>query len=284
VTETTLDQVIASVGTLPRLSNTVYRLVSVVSDPRSTLEQIVGAIRYDQTLTAELLRLCNSAYFGLSRTVESVDDAVCLLGTVRVFQLVMAAHARTMLRRPQSGYGLPAGALWWHSVGVAVAAQALARRMDIPQAGVLFTAGLLHDSGKVVLNEYVGREYAEIVRRVTEESSSFSEAEQSVVGYTHAEIGARLAEQWNLPQSIVRCIRHHHEPEAAPEADTLVDAVHLADSIALVLGIGTGDDGLSYRASSTVLARHRLTESDLESVGVETVEELKSVQTLFVNG
>lgn len=281
MTSVVLDQIIERVSTLPRLSDNVLHLVTVVSDPHSTLQQVVEAIRYDQTLTAELLRLCNSAYFGLSRTVESIDDAVCLLGTVRVFQLVMAAHARTMLHRPQTGYGLPAGGLWWHSVGVAVAAQALARRMQIAQTGPLFTAGLLHDSGKIVLNEFVSQEYAEIVRRVTEEGHSFAEAEQAVIGYTHAEVGARLAESWNLPDSIVRCIRHHHEPESAPQPDALVDTVHLADSIALVLGIGCGDDGLSYRASSAVLARHGLTETALENVGAETVEELKSVQALF---
>lgn len=283
MTSAVLDQIIERVNTLPRLSDTVHRLVTVVSDPNSTLEQTVEAIRYDQTLTAELLRLCNSAYFGLSRTVESVDDAVCLLGTVRVFQLVMAAHARTMLQRPQAGYGLPAGALWWHSVGVAVAVQAVARRAQVAPLGALFTAALLHDSGKVVLNEFVGREFAEIVRRVTEEGCSFAEAEQAVIGYTHAEVGARLAERWSLPASIVRCIRHHHDPESAAEADVLVDAVHLADSVCLVLGIGTGDDGLSYRGCSAVMTRRGLTEGDLEQVGAETVEELKAVRALFVN-
>ncbi len=281
MTATTLDQIIERVKMLPHLPDTVLRLASVVSDPDSTLQQIVEVIRYDQALTAEVLRLCNSAYFGLARTVESLDDAICLLGTVKVFQLVMAAHARAMLSRPQGGYGLPAGALWNHSVGVAVAAQLLAKRLHLSQVGMLFTAGLLHDVGKIVLNEFVSQEYAEIVRRVTEEQVTFAEAEQAVLGFTHPEVGGRLARAWSLPESIVNCIRYHHDPEAVPVTEPHVDAVHLADTVCLLLGIGTGDDGLSYRADPQVLARHKLTESDLENVGVEAIGELRSVQALF---
>lgn len=281
MTTNLLDQILERVGTLPHMPDTVLRLVSVVSNPDATLTQIVNVIRYDQSLTAEVLRLCNSAYYGLARTVESVDDAICLLGTVRVFQLVMAAHARTMLAKPQEGYGLPAGALWSHSVGVAVAAQLLARRMRLQQLGLLFTAGLLHDVGKTVLNEFVSQEYAQIVERVTSGGRSFTEAEQEILGFTHPEIGGRLAQMWSLPDSIVRCIRYHHDPESLPHADPLVDAVHLADSVVMLLGVGTGDDGLSYRASPNVMARYNLAESDLESIGAEAIAELRTVQALF---
>ncbi|MBK9118746.1 MAG: HDOD domain-containing protein [Phycisphaerales bacterium] len=276
-----LDQVVARVDALPRLPDTVQRLIAVVSDPDSSLREIVDAIRYDQSLTTEVLRLCNSAYYGLARSVESLDDAVCLLGTVRVFQLVMAAHARTLLQQPQSGYGLPAGALWDHSVAVAVAAQLLARRCTVPQAGLLFTAGLLHDIGKVILNEFVSVEYARIAERVAAYEASFSEAEQQVLGFTHAEVGARLAERWCLPAALQHCIRYHHEPAGAPAARELVDMIHLADTVCLLLGVGTGDDGLAYRTDPQVLARCALTQADLESVGAEAIAELRSVQALF---
>jgi len=278
-----LDQLVERVGTLPHLPSTVLHLINVVSDPRANLAQVVEAIRYDQALTAEVLKLANSAYFGLARRVESLDDAVCLLGTVRVFQLVMAAHARLLLSRPQEGYGLPAGALWAHSVAVAVAAQLLARRLRMPQGGTLFTAGLLHDVGKVVLNEFVAQEYAEIVRRVQDEHLSFAEAEQQVLGFTHPEVGARLAAAWSLPDTIVNCIRYHHDPQAAPRSDALIDVVYLADSVCLLLGVGTGDDGLAYRARPNILTRHGLSESDLESIGAEAIGELRSVRAMFAD-
>lgn len=276
-----IDEIVEQVSSLPHLPNTILRLVKVVSDPSSTLTQIVETIRYDQVITADVLRLCNSAYFGLSRTVESLDDAVRMLGTVKILQLVMAAHSRAILSRAQEGYGLPAGALWQHSVGVALGAQLLARPMGLAQAGLLFTAGLLHDMGKVALNEYVAREYAEIVRRVSTEHISFCEVEAEVLGFTHPEIGARLADVWCLPEAITRCIRYHHDPEACPEPDPRVDAVHLADSVCLLMGVGGGDDGLAYRPSPAAMARYALSQTDLDLLGADMIAELQSVQTLF---
>lgn len=273
-----LDDIVARVSTLPPLPTTVHHLLSVISDPTSSLAEIVESVRYDQTLTAEILRLCNSAYFGLARTVETLDDAVRLLGTAKVLQLVVAAHTRAMLARPQVGYGLPPGALWLHSVAVALAGQRLAVKMRLPQTGLVFTAGLLHDVGKVILNEFVAAEYTEIIARVSREHCSFAEAEAQVLGFTHPEVGSRLAEAWSLPAAIARCIRYHHDPQSLPNPDPLVDAVHLADAICTMLGIGAGDDGLAYRAAAGALHRHGLTEADLEVIGADAVAELKSVQ------
>jgi putative nucleotidyltransferase with HDIG domain len=277
-----LDQIVERVGSLPRLPDTVVRLVSVVSDPTSTLPEIVETIQYDPTLTAELLRLCNSAYYGLARQVESLDDAVRMLGTAKIFQLSMAAHTRTMLSGPQKGYGLPAGAMWSHAVATAVAAQLLARRAGLAQPGLLFTAGLLHDVGKMVLNEYVQQEYAEIVRRVTEERLTFSEVEQEVLGCTHADVGARLAEAWNLPDILVDCIRYHHDPDVRAVADARVDVVHLADAVCILFGLGTGDDGLCYRPSAAALGRLGLEQTELEAMGADIIDEVRTVRALFV--
>ncbi len=281
MTACALSSIIERVETLPALPATVLRLMNVVSDPESSIPQIVDVIRYDPSLTAEVLRLCNSAYLGLARSVESLDDAVSLLGTVKVFQLVMNAHARGMLGKPQEGYGLPAEALWNHSMAVAAGAQLMARRMGLAQEDMLFTAGLLHDIGKIILNEFVGRDYAEIVRRVNDDGASFSEAELQVLGFTHAEVGARLAETWGLPEHIALCIQYHHEPRALPKIDPEVDAVYLADSVALLLGIGVGDDGLAYRATPEVLEHHGLVEADLENIGLDMVGELQSARALL---
>lgn len=279
----TIDDVIARAGALPPLPQTVYRLVGIVSDPAASLTAIVDAIRYDQAFTAEILRLCNSAYFGLAREVVSIDDAVKLLGTVKVLQLVIATHAKALLAQPQSGYGLPAGGLFLHSVAVALATQALARPLKLQQAGLAFTAGLLHDVGKVVLNEFVAEDYIEIARRVAQDHVAFSEAEEQVFGCSHAEVGARLAERWALPPGIVDCIRYHHAPLALERRDPYVDAVHIADAICILLGIGGGDDGLSYRACPTVMSRNGLTEADVEALGVEVVAEVKSVQAMLAS-
>ena len=278
----TLEQIVERVTEMPRLPDTASRLIQVINNPASSVEQIVDIIRYDPTVTADLLRLCNSAYFGLVRRVRSIDEATRLLGTAKVLQLVISGTMQVTLARPQRGYGLAPGALWEHSVTVALACQSLAQRYAPREAAVLFTAGLLHDLGKVVLSEYVAAEYGEIMERVQGQNASFLDAEREVLGFTHAEIGARLAHNWSLPDTIVRCIRHHHDPDALGTPDQLVDIVHLADAIGLLTGVGCGEvDGLAYAVQPAVLERCGANLGVLEQIGVDVVLELKAVRGLF---
>ncbi|MCK4658130.1 MAG: HDOD domain-containing protein [Phycisphaerae bacterium] len=278
-----IDRILEQIETLPPLPDTAMKLVAVVNEPSSTMDDIVEAVKYDPAVTTEVLRLCNSAYFGLSRKVTSLNDAMVYLGTVKVLQLVMAVHTGTLLRKPQVGYGLEPGVLWKHSVAVALASAAVGQKLRLPYTGLLFTAGLLHDIGKVILNQYVAEEFTEIARRVTQDKLTFLEAEQQVLGFSHAEIGGRLAEKWQLPEPIVRCVYHHHSPAAINPPDPLVDAVYVANTICLLLGIGLGEDGLSYRADEEVMRRHTLTERDLETIGLQITIDLKQVEQMFDN-
>ena len=276
-----LNDLIAKVEALPPLQTNATRLIEVISDPGSTLNEIVETIRYDQAITTQVLRLCNSAYYGLSRQVASLDDAIRFLGTSKMMQLVMAAHTRGLLGKPQEGYGIRPGGLWEHSVGVAIATQVIAHRIGHEQAGLLFTAGLLHDVGKIILNEFVAEEFSQIAKVVTENNTSFLDGERSVLGFTHAEVGQCVGEAWELPEAIVKAMRYHHEPELLDPPDPTVDIIHLSDAVCMMCGVGCGNDGLLYRANSHVMERYELTESDLEIIGAETIIELKKVQSLF---
>ncbi len=273
--------ILNSVDTLAPMPNTAVRLMRVVNDPHSSVENIIDAIRYDQSVTSALLKICNSAYAGLSRRITSINDALVYLGTAKVLQLVMSVHASSMYTCGQKGYGLQPGVLWRHSVAVALAASIFADRIGISDANPAFTAGLLHGIGKTVMNEYVADEFAEILRRVADERISFVEAERQVLGVSHEEIGAQIAERWKLPELIVRCIRYQYTPSELNPPDALVDAVHLAHCVCLILGVGLGEDGLCYRADAEVMKRHGLHEQDLEEVGLETITELDRIEHLF---
>ncbi|RMF75778.1 MAG: HDOD domain-containing protein, partial [Planctomycetota bacterium] len=229
------------------------------------------------------LRLCNSAYYGLAQKVTSIDEAAKLLGVATLLKLVLEAHTRTVLAPPQAGYGLQPGWLWRHSIAVAVGSQRLAERINMRDEGMLFTAGLLHDIGKIILNEHVGGAYAQIIALVREERLTFVEAESRVFGTTHAEVGALVAERWELPAPLVRCVRYHHEPSRLSEPDPRVDVVHLADAACLLMGIGGGDDGQFYRADQQALARTGLKQADFEALGVEIVTELKQIEDAFAS-
>lgn len=276
-----VKDIIDRVSSIQPLPDTALKLMNVMSDPRSTLGNIVDTIKYDQAVTGQVLKLCNSSFFGLSRKVTSLDDAMLCLGTVKVLQLVMSVHTNNMLSSQQRGYGLEPGVLWKHSVAVALASSLFAQRLKLPDTNLVFTAGLLHDIGKVILNEYVAEDFSEIVRRVADEHISFVEAEHQVLGFSHEEVGGMIAERWKLPPAIVRCIRFHHTPSSLVPADSLVDTVYLANCVCLMLGIGLGEDGLCYRADPTVLERCGLCENDLEHIGAQAVIDLQRVEKLF---
>ncbi|MCG3137445.1 MAG: Ribonuclease Y [Phycisphaerae bacterium] len=278
-----INEILQQVDRLPPLPGTVVRLMMAINNPTSTVEDIVEAIRYDQAVTSEVLKLCNSAFFGLSRKVTSLNDAMLCLGTVKVLQLVMSVHANMLLSRAQKGYGLEKGQLWRHSVAVAIAGSLFAQQLKLPNINLAFTAGLLHDIGKVILNNYVHDAFDEIIRQVSDDHRSFTDAEASVLGFSHEEIGAEITSRWKLPEVIVRCIRYHHNPQGLEPPDPLVDVVYLANCVVMMLGIGLGADGLNYRADAAVLERHQLHERDLELVGVQTLLELKNVEQLFTD-
>lgn len=279
-----MDEIVAKVGDMKPLPGTVVKLISAINDPNSSIKDIVDAIRYDQVVTARMLRLCNSAYFGLSREVSSIDDALRLLGTLKTLQFVMAIHTSSLLSRDQKGYGLAQGVLWRHAVGVALASMHFAELTKPPNTNLAFTAGLLHDIGKVLLDEFVAEEFKEITSRVSTQGVAFDVAEREVLGFSHDEIGEKLGQKWELPEPIIECIRYHHHPEALDPPNPLVDTVYLANTVCLLLGIGLGVDGLCYRADASVLERYGLRETDLEQIGVQVTMELKKVEEAFTEG
>jgi putative nucleotidyltransferase with HDIG domain len=278
-----MDQILQQIGTIQPLPGTVLRLINVINDPKTTVNDIVETIKYDQAVTSQILRICNSAYFGLTREIHSLNEAIRYLGTMKVLQLVMAVHTNALLSRRMTGYDLAPGALWKHSVAVALASTAVAQRIANENANVAFTAGLLHDLGKVVLSEHVAEEFNRIITLVTQEKMSFVEAERQELGLSHCEVGARVGQAWQIPDTILLCIEHHHTPCELNPPHPLVDAVYLANCICLLMGIGLGADGLATRADSVVMERHNLNESDLELIGAQMMTELKRVEQTFAD-
>lgn len=277
----TTEEIIARIDQLPRLPGPALRLIEVLNDPDASISDIVDTIRFDQAITARVLRLCNSASFGLARKVASIDDAIKLVGTAKVLELVMAAHSESFFSGAQEGYGLGRHDLWQHSIGVAIGAQRFGQDLQLPATSALFTAGLMHDVGKLVLDQYVQRETDRLQGIAYDGGATFFEAERQIFGIDRAELSARIVESWDFPEAIAHAIRHHAAPHLLDPSDPLVDCLYLADVTCVLMGIGVGNDGLLQHAHDEVLGRHGLTGKALQVVGAEIVVEVKSVQSLF---
>ena len=276
-----LDALVRQVRDLPALPDTVVRVIHLTDDPKSGVGDIARVLVSDQALAARLLKLANSAFYGSSRRIATVSEAVVILGMRTTRNLVMATGCQEMLEAEVAGYGLPRGALLRHSLACASAAQALAKRTKYRGTEEAFVAGLLHDLGKVVMNLYLRDQFIQVLLQAASGEMTYSEAEQAIFSFDHAEAGAYLLERWNLPASLVAAVRYHHTPLDAPGDSPLPCLVHVADAICLTLGIGLGLDGLAYTLEPEALSRLQLTADDFEEVASQTCDMLSEAGPLF---
>ncbi|MBI5058753.1 HDOD domain-containing protein [candidate division KSB1 bacterium] len=219
---------ILSSGDLPTLPTIAIEVSRLATSPLTGMSDIVRIIRNDPPLTAKILRVANSAFYGMPRRIESLNMALVVLGMREINNLVTCISVlRAFPGRGEAGFDR--NAFWEHSAGTGEIARVIASRLHLRLHGVEFTAGLLHDVGKIVLDQHFHSEFMESLRVASAEGLSTAEAERRVLGVDHAEIGAWLAEAWALPPAITECIRYHHQPTLSPDSRTLTAVVHMAN-------------------------------------------------------
>lgn len=209
--ELTLHNLIHRVDALPEVPQVAFRVIQLLNIPDTAVSQLAELIGADQALTAKLLRLCNSAYYGLSRKVTTVPEAIMIVGFSAVKSMVLMITTQSTMNKGLLGYKIKPGEFWRHSLGTAESARLIARKSRDPREEESFTAGLIHDIGKMVLNQCALPEVYRATNLMQKENISIYAAEARVLGFNHAEAGATLADRWKFPPLLVNAIRYHHE-------------------------------------------------------------------------
>ncbi|HID98175.1 MAG TPA: HDOD domain-containing protein [Thermodesulfobacteriaceae bacterium] len=279
---TRLSEIYRAAEILPPFPKVAQRILKLLADPETTVEKLVETLRFDQGMTANILRLSNSVQFGLPRQVSSLNTAVSLLGHSKLMSIIVTSCSGQFMKRELSGYNLKDNELWLHAVGSAVASSVITdmNRQDSP---FLFTAALLHDIGKIILHTFVRDEFRKIIELVNRENISFPEAEKEVLGMDHAQIGAKILGKWGFPEQIVESVRIHHEPAKYLQND-LAAMVALSDLMSILLGIGTGIDGMTYTGPEELFSTCGITEGGLDDclaelwIQFQAAEELLSIR------
>ena len=274
--ESLKSKILRSVTDLPPLPQVVLKANEIMADTGSTFKELGEVIETDQAIAGRVLKLANSAYYGLRGMVSSIHQASVVLGFEALGELITVVGAAGLLDNILKGYGLESGSLWQHSLAVAFGSRIIARKKIPKIENSAFSAGLLHDAGKIILDEYVLEKEDEFDLFLKVEGRTFLEAEKKILGFDHAEISSDLCRKWSIPESQCTAIRYHHYPSKS-DGSSLANIVHISDVLAMKSGAGTGFDSMLYEMEEGAFELVGLSDAELEEVVNEMLESVDKI-------
>jgi HD-like signal output (HDOD) protein len=251
---------VSRLRTLPTLPKLLERVVIALEDPDINFASVAELIEVDQSLTSQVLRLANSAFYNAQGTVSQVSQALVMLGTAVTRSVILSSSVLDM----RSIAGLPG--FWEHSLGCAVASGAIAKVTGRANPEEATAAGLLHDLGKVVLYKQLPDAFVHIVDEAAAQQRSFLEIEREELGTDHGEVAGWLVEKWRFPACLAEPIMWHHAPARARHARDETAIVHVANTLVRAIGYGSGGDRRVPPIDPTAWARLALTPDTLDAV------------------
>ena len=275
-----LKRVIRRLDDLPTLPRTVLKITELINNPMTSARDLAKVISDDQVLTAKLLKLVNSSFYGFPQRVSTVTGAIVLLGFDAIKSLLLTTSVFDIFSKDKKEKARQED-FWDHSLGCAVGAKVIGNYLRYDRVEELFVSGLLHDIGKIVEMMFVQDDFARVVSMVEAGNVLMVDAEESLLGYTHAEVGRLLAERWNLSAKLVNIIAFHHQPDLAGRFSQEAIIVQLADILCRAMNIGSGGDNLMLALNKDGWESLQLDVSAIEPIMIEMEREFDDI-SLFV--
>ncbi len=235
------SELLESYVEIASLPTIFYRINEAVNDPRASMAKIGRIISDDPGLTARLLRLVNSAFYGFPSKIDTITQALVIIGTRQLCELAMGTSIITLFK------GIPGDlvsmeSFWRHSIACAATAKTLAAYRRESNIERLFVTGMIHDIGRLVIYKKMGEQAREIILRCKTDGSLLFLVERETMGFDHSDLGGMLLRMWNLPSSVVEAVAFHHQPHSATQYPTEAAIVHLADLIANAMQLGSSGE------------------------------------------
>ncbi len=274
--------ILQKVEHFPDQPDSTCDILERLDTPGTDIGELLEMLEYDISITANILKFCNSPVFDVKQEIHSIKEALQHIEEKDLKKVITMSVSTDIFAKGSghTGYEQDLGEMRRHSIATAVISKHL--RPYIPTGaqitGDLFTTCLLHDIGKIVLSRYVGEHYENISRLMEEKQYDFAQAEKEILGMTHAEVGAMILEKWTFPGEMVTAVRYHHAPHRVPNS-VLTHFVALANTIARIMGYTTSIDALDYKGFPEVYKKYKMKEKDIELITINSIDEIKSVVT-----
>lgn len=275
-----IKKMLKEIESLKPMPQIAHRIMEIMENPNSSLTDVADLVIYDPSLTANILKISNSAFYGLPKKIDTVKDAIRMIGIDQIIDLVILKSGSENLKNKQEGYGLHEGELWKYAVSSALIAKEVAIRKQSGNTHLIFTAALLKDIGKIILDRYILDSFEKINDLVSSGNVSFGEAEKKILGISHAEVGGIIAKMWKFSPKMVSMITHHHLPDKTFMNDPDIAIIYLSDIICIMMGISGGADGLSYRFHKKVFDFLNIGPIELQEIIASFGENMQKVEDL----
>jgi len=280
ITKPALDDLLRAVDTLPPFPKVVTRVIPMLRQ-MAPLEKIEAVIKYDQAITARVLAIARSPFYARRYKIRSLRDAIIVLGQRQLIQILLMACSAHYFKGRNRAYDLREGELWAHSVAVAIASEIIAEDLGRHRVLAIYTAGLLHDIGKTLLDRQVPDYFDSIFLLVQERRISFLEAEKEVIGINHQDLGAIVAHRWHFPPEVQTGIRHHHDPLKAKHHKDVAAIIYVANRLANSIGVGASAGDFLQPDSDDVIRRLGITPAMLDTYLVKIIEAMEDARSFL---
>lgn len=279
--EQSILQQLDRIEKLPTLPVVVNQLNQLIASNRSSMAQIAVVIARDQAIASRVIRLVNSAFYGLQGRVTSIQQAITLLGLNTVKNLVIGVAVVKAFENPGKPALFDRQKFWLHSFACAVLSREIARLRRCAEPEDYFMSGLLHNIGILVLDQFFNEKFVAILNECTKNRSDYTDTEKNIIGTTHCEIGEYLSKKWHIPDILSISIKYHHTPLYALNTsssflDTLF-TVHIADFFIQSKGYTIGFNGEPAKGSRVILHRLGINEADIFPVWEEAQQSIAAV-------
>jgi HD-like signal output (HDOD) protein len=269
-------KILRTVKSLPPMPQTVLKAREIMGNPNSDFKELSELLETDQAIAAKVLKLSNSSYYGMSGKISSIQHASVVLGHKALGELITMGGTASILGDTLQGYGLEAGDLWRHSLAVAFGARIIAKEKNPSLSNDAFAAGLIHDAGKLILDQHVLERKESFEEFMADGQQTFLTAEKQILEFDHSEIASEVCQNWNIPESLTIAIKYHHYPSRS-QGNELAYIVHMADVVAMMTGLGLGIDGLVYEADEAAMGFLGLQQEDLNNLMAEVLESVQKI-------